>query len=79
MNWQDRISVDPLICHGKACIAGTRIPVSIILDNLAAEVPQAEILASYPSLKAEDVHAAIAYAAELASERIVPLARRATA
>ena len=71
MDWQERISVDPQICHGKACIKGTRIMVSIILDNLAAGVSQEEILRSYPSLSPEDVQAAIAYAAELARERIV--------
>ena len=54
----DRIAVDPQICHGKACIKGTRIPVSVILDNLAAGVPPHEILGSYPTLTAEDVHAA---------------------
>jgi uncharacterized protein (DUF433 family) len=38
MNWQDRISADPNICHGKVCIKGTRIMVSIILDNLAGGI-----------------------------------------
>jgi len=47
--------------------------VSVVLDNLAAGVSAAEILRSYPSLTAEDVHAAIAYAAELARERVVPI------
>ena len=47
--WQERISVNPAICHGKACIRGTRVMVSVILDNLAAGVPQQEILTSYPS------------------------------
>ena len=51
MNWRERITVDPLICHGKVCIKGTRIMVSIILDNLAEGVNEAEILRSYPSLK----------------------------
>jgi len=74
MNWQDRISVDPAICHGRACITGTRVMVSVILDNLAAQVPPAEILRSYPSLQAEDIQAAIAYAAEIARERIIVLA-----
>ncbi len=64
MNLLERISVDPLICHGKACIKGTRIMVSVILDNLAEGVSQDEILKSYPSLKPEDIQAAIAYAAE---------------
>ncbi len=36
MQWQDRVSVDPNICHGKACITGTRVMVSVVLDNLAA-------------------------------------------
>ena len=71
MNWQDRISVDPLVSHGKACIKGTRIMVSVVLDNLAAGLSAKEIQKSYPSLTAEDIQAAIAYAAELARERIV--------
>ena len=73
MTWQDRISVDPLVCHGQACLIGTRVTVSVVLDNLAAGVSRAEILNSYPSLKLEDIDACIAYAAELARERIVPL------
>jgi len=73
MNWRDRITVDPAVCHGKACIKGTRIMVSVVLDNLAAHVPASEILAGYPSLAAEDIDAAIAYAAELARERVIPL------
>jgi uncharacterized protein (DUF433 family) len=74
MNLLERISVDPLVCHGKACIKGTRIMVSVILDNLAAGVSQEEILKSYPSLTPEDIQAAIAYAAELARERVIPVA-----
>ena len=69
MAWRDLITVDPNICHGKACIKGTRIMVSVILDNLAAGVPVDEILQSYPSLTTESVQAAIAYAAELTRER----------
>jgi len=71
MNWRERISVDPMICHGKACIKGTRIMVSIILDNLAADVSIDGILKSYPSLTKEDIKAAIAYAADLARERVI--------
>ncbi len=71
MDWRDRIAVDPLICHGKACIKGTRIMVSVILDNLAADLTAEEIIASYPTLSLQDIHTAIAYAAELARERIV--------
>ena len=73
MNWQDRITVDPRVCHGKACIRGTRVMVSVILDNLAANVPVEEILRSYPTLRPEDIQAAIAYAADLARERVIPL------
>ena len=71
MDWREHISVDPLVCHGKACIKGTRIMVSVILDNLAAGVSPEEILKSYPSLSSEDIQAAIAYAAELARERVI--------
>ena len=72
MSWQDRISSHPSVCHGKACISGTRIMVSVILDNLAVGVDPQEVLASYPSLVQEDIHAAIAYAAELAREQVIP-------
>lgn len=73
MNWQGRVVVDPMVCHGKACIRGTRVMVSVILDNLGAGVSREEILASYPSLTSEDIDAAVQYAAELARERLVPL------
>lgn len=73
MNWQDRISVDPMICHGKACITGTRIMVSVILDNFATGQIPAAILHSYPALQPADLQAALAYAAELARERIITL------
>lgn len=73
MNLLERISADPQVCHGKACIKGTRIMVSVILDNLAAGVSSEEILKSYPTLSPEDIQAAIAYAAELAKERVVPI------
>lgn len=68
VQWQERISINPLICHGKACIRGTRVMVSVILDNLAAGVPHEEVLESYPSLQEPDIQAALAYAAELARE-----------
>jgi len=69
----DRISIDPNICFGKPCIKGTRIWVSLILDFLAAGERESEILANYPQLQPDDIRAAIAYAAELARERIVPV------
>jgi uncharacterized protein (DUF433 family) len=65
MDWRDRITSDANVCHGKACIKGTRIMVSVILDNLAGGSPPEAILYSYPTLKSDDIHAALAYAAEL--------------
>jgi uncharacterized protein (DUF433 family) len=62
MDWRDRITVDPGVCHGSACIKGTRIPASVILDNLAAGVSREDILKNYPSLREEDIQAVIAYA-----------------
>ena len=76
MSWREPILTDPHVCHGRACIRGTRIPVSVVLDNLAAGLTEEEILASYPSLSRDAVHAAIAYAAELAREQVVDLPRR---
>lgn len=73
MTWQDHIIVNPSICHGKACIKGTRIMVSVVLDNLATGLSADEIISSYPSLTKESIQAAIAYAAELARERVVRL------
>ena len=73
MNWHAYISVDPNICHGQACITGTRVMVTVILDNLAAGLSVEEIAESYPSVSADAVKAALHYAAELAKERIAPL------
>jgi len=73
MNWREYITVDPSVCHGKACIKGTRIMVSVVLDNLAAGLTTDEIINSYPSLSHEAVQAALQYAAELTREEIVPL------
>ena len=64
MNWRDHITVNPQVCHGSACIKGTRIMVSVILDNLVAGLTAEEIMNSYPSLNENAVQAAIAYAAE---------------
>ena len=64
MDWQKHISVDPNVCHGQACIAGTRVMVSVILDNLAEGLTSAEIAESYPSVSVEDIQAAVRYAEE---------------
>lgn len=76
MNWQDHITTDPEICHGQACIRGTRIPVTVILDNLAAGLSREEILTSYPTLTEEAIRAATSYAAEIARERFVNFGQR---
>ncbi|MBW1703432.1 MAG: DUF433 domain-containing protein [Deltaproteobacteria bacterium] len=68
-----RISIDPKVCFGKPCIRGTRVWVSLIVDNIAAGVSEDETLAAYPSLTKEDIRAALAYAAELTHDRYVPL------
>lgn len=72
-NWRDRISINSNVCHGRPCIKGTRIWVSLILDLLAGGESIEEILKSYPQLTEEDVRACIAYGAEMARERFVPL------
>ena len=72
-NWRERISVNPAVCHGRACVRGTRVMVSALVDNVAAGVPRDEILRSYPGLAEADIDAALAYAAELAREGTVDL------
>jgi uncharacterized protein (DUF433 family) len=79
MDWREHISTDPGVCHGQACIKGTRIPVAVVLDNLAAGMSAEEIVASYPPLRVDDVRAATAYAAELARERFVEIRQRGVA
>ncbi len=68
-----RISVDPQVCFGKPCIRGTRIWVSVIVDNLAEGISESELLAAYPQLQTADIRAALAYAAEMTRERIIPI------
>jgi uncharacterized protein (DUF433 family) len=73
MNWKEHITVNPSICHGKPCIKGTRVMVSVILDNLAEGLTLEELVKSYPSVSREAVQATIAYAADLTRERVVTL------
>jgi uncharacterized protein (DUF433 family) len=73
MDWREYIIVDPTVCHGQACVRGTRIPASVVLDNLAAGLAVEEVIQSYPTLTREGIQAAVAYAAELARERVVTL------
>ena len=74
MNWQEHVISDPKICHGKLCIKGTRIMVTVVLDNLAEGLTPEEIISAYPTLTTDDVHAALMYASVLAKEEeLIPL------
>lgn len=76
MDLLELISADPAICHGQACVRGTRIPVSVVLDCLAEGMSEADILAGYPTLDVEGIRAAAAYGAALAREELVVLRQR---
>jgi uncharacterized protein (DUF433 family) len=69
----ERISIDPRICHGQACIKGTRIPVYQIIRMLANGDKIEELLEDYPSLTIEDIYSCLDYAASLAEEQITPI------
>ena len=69
----DRISINPAICGGKPCVRGTRIWVSLILDLLASGMSEDELLTEYPGLSHDDILAALAYGAEAARDRIIPV------
>jgi uncharacterized protein (DUF433 family) len=73
LNWKEYIITDPQICHGKACIKGTRIMVSVILYNFAIGLSISDIIRSYPSLDEQSIRAAIQYAAELTKEQFIAL------
>ncbi len=61
-NWQEQIDINPKVCHGKPCIKGTRIMVSVILDNLAEGLTLEEIVEEYPPVTELNVRGAIAFA-----------------
>jgi uncharacterized protein (DUF433 family) len=74
MNWRDRISIDPAIHHGEPCIKGTRVPVSVIVGSVADGDTPERIIASWPQLTAEDIKAALKFAAEAVNNAdFVPL------
>ncbi len=73
MEWKERISIDPNVCHGKPCIKGTRIMVWIIVSCLANGDTIEDVLEAYPSLSREAALAALAYAAEMTRKKIVPV------
>ena len=73
-DWKSFVSIDPHVCRGEPCIRGTRIMVSVVLDNLADGLTAEEIVKEYPPLTLDGVRASMAYAAELAREEgLVPL------
>lgn len=69
----ERISIDSKICHGQACVKGTRIPVHQIIRMLANGDKIEDLLKDYPSLTAHDIYACLDYAASLAEEQITPI------
>ena len=74
MNWQDRISMDPKVLVGKPVIKGTRISIEFLIDLLANGGTHQQILTNYPHLTAEDIQAALHYAAEtVKQEHVYPL------
>lgn len=62
MNFLDRITIDPTVCHGKPCIRGMRWPVELILEMLGSGMEKEEILADHPELENEDILAALNFA-----------------
>ena len=74
IDWTERITSDPKICHGKPCIKGTRIMVSVVLGALAESLSFDQVIEEYGSLTRDDILAVLAYAAELAyEEELLPL------
>ena len=72
IDWRDRITMDPNVCHGKPCIKGTRVMVSVVLDNLADQESHEAIMQGY-HISEVDIHAALRYAADLARDRVILL------
>jgi uncharacterized protein (DUF433 family) len=68
------ISIDPDVCHGQPCVKGTRVLVTVVLDALAAGLTVDQVVQNYPTLTAEGVRAAVAYAAWLAKQEVHLLA-----
>jgi uncharacterized protein (DUF433 family) len=72
MKWRDRIGVNPNVCHGKPCIKGTRVLVSVVLADVASGEPFESIMSGY-HIEREDIQAALFFAADLAQDRYLPL------
>lgn len=76
-DWRERIIIDPSIHHGVPCIKETRVPVSVLVGSIADGDSVEDLLAAYPHLTAEDIHAALKFAAEAVnSADFIPLARQ---
>jgi uncharacterized protein (DUF433 family) len=74
MHWQNRIIIDPAILSGKPIVKGTRLAVDFLLELLAADWTEADLLKNYPQLTHADLIAVFAYAAErVGAERVFPL------
>jgi len=69
MNWRERIVIDPPIRHGKPCVKGTRVPVSMIVGSLADGNTPKRVINAWPQLSADDIKAALKFAAEVAGKR----------
>lgn len=74
MEHSERITIDPLICHGKPCIRGMRWPVEVVLDLLSSGMSTDEILTDHPELEKEDILACLSYAKVLVSGRLLSTA-----
>ncbi len=73
----DRVSFDPDVLGGRACIRGMRLSVSLIVNLVANGMSVAEILEEYPTLEEEDISQALRYAAWLSDDRVIPVAETA--
>jgi len=77
MKWQDRISINPQVCHGRPCIKGTRVMVSVILANLGEGETYEAIMRNY-RVATEDIEAAILFAADMAEDQHLPIEQGTT-
>ena len=74
MNYLNRITIDPNICHGKPCVRGMRWPVEVILDMLGSEMTVEEILEDHPELERADITACLRFAQKIVAGETIPLA-----
>ena len=72
MSYSERITFNPQLMGGQACVRGMRIPVSLVLNLMSQDMPQADILREYPDLELEDLQACLSYGAWLARKEVLP-------